>query len=51
MLALLLILIVLAILLPALGIGTDPNIMRIVAALIAVALIVWLVTGSGLGFR
>lgn len=48
MLAILLVLIVLAILLPALGVSTDPNIMRIVAAIIVVALVVWLVNGSGL---
>ena len=51
MLAILLILIVLAILLPALGVPTDPNIMRIAAIVLVIALVVWLVTGSGLSLR
>jgi len=51
MLAILLILIVLAILLPALGVSTDPNIMRIAAIVLVIVLVVWLVTGSGLSLR
>ena len=51
MLAILLILIVLAILLPALGGSTDPNIMRIAAIVLVIVLVVWLVTGSGLSLR
>lgn len=46
MLAVLLILVVLAILLPALGVATDPNLSRIIAILVAVALLVWLFTGG-----
>lgn len=48
MLAFLLILIVLAILLPALGFSTDPNIMRIVAVVLVIVLLAWLVDGARL---
>jgi uncharacterized membrane protein YqaE (UPF0057 family) len=47
-LELLLILIVLAILLPALGVALEPNLMRVAAVIIAVVLIVWIINGHGL---
>lgn len=47
-LGLILILLVLALLLPALGVSADPQIMRVVTVLLVIAAIVWLFTGSGL---
>lgn len=47
-LGLLIVLLVLALLLPALGISADPQIMRILTIIIVIALVVWLFTGSGL---
>lgn len=48
MLTILIILLVLAVVLPALGVAIDT---RLVAAVLVIALIVWLVGGSGLVVR
>jgi hypothetical protein len=47
-LGLILVLIVLALLLPALGVKADPQIMRVVTIILVIAAVVWLFTGSGL---
>lgn len=46
MLTLLVILIVLALVVPLLGVQLDPNIMRIVAVMLVVFLLVWLFAGG-----
>lgn len=51
MLTILIILLVLAVVLPMLGVSTDPNVMRVIVAVLVIALIVWLVGGSGLVVR
>ncbi len=50
-LGLLIVLLIIALLLPAVGVSLDPQIMRIVTVVIVIALIVWLFTGGVAGLR
>lgn len=47
-LTLIIVLLVLALVLPLTGLALDPQLMRIITILIVVALVIWLVTGTGL---
>jgi len=50
-LGLIVLLIVLAALLPLIGVNLEPNIMRIVYVVLLIAVVVWLFTGGVTGLR